>query len=65
MAGIRPRSRNHDGYVYDPFVGSGTTVCAAELLGRVSFSMDIDPEYVAVSLERLSEMGLKPELSSP
>jgi len=57
--------RNHDGYVYDPFVGSGTTVCAAELLGRVSFSMDIDPEYVAVSLERLSEMGLKPELSSP
>ena len=57
--------RNHDGHVYDPFVGSGTTICAAELLRRVSFTMDIGSEYVAVSLERLFEMGLKPELASP
>jgi len=26
--------------------------------------MEIEPKYVAVALERLSEMGLKPELAS-
>ena len=45
--------------VLDPFVGSGTTVVACERLGRVGFGIDIEPAYIAVSLERLTGMGLE------
>jgi DNA modification methylase len=38
--------------VYDPFVGSGTTLIAAESLGRVACVMDIDPLYVQASISR-------------
>ena len=55
--------RNHEGDVYDPFVGSGTTIVAAEMLGRTCYAMDIAPGYVAVTLERLSDMGLEPRLA--
>jgi DNA modification methylase len=44
--------RNHEGDVYDPFVGSGTTLIAAEQLGRRCFAMEIDPIYVQMSIER-------------
>lgn len=50
--------RNHEGDVYDPFVGSGTTIAAAEASGRRGFGMDIDPGYVGATLERLAKMGL-------
>ena len=46
--------------VYDPFLGSGTTIVACEQTGRVGYGMEIAPEYVAVCLERLSAMGLAP-----
>jgi DNA modification methylase len=52
--------RNHEGDVYDPFCGSGTTLVACEQLGRVGFGMEIDPGYVGVILERLAGMGLVP-----
>ncbi len=45
------------GTVYDPFLGSGTTLVACEQLGRRGFGIEIAPKYVAVSLERLAEMG--------
>lgn len=38
--------------VYDPFVGSGTTVIAAEQLGRRCLALEIDPRYAQVALER-------------
>ncbi len=38
--------------VYDPFLGSGTTLMAAETLGRRCLGMEIDPRYVQVCLER-------------
>ncbi len=44
--------RNHEGDVYDPFVGSGTTIIAAEQTGRRCFAMDIDPVYVQMAIER-------------
>ncbi|HET8627437.1 MAG TPA: DNA methyltransferase [Thermomicrobiales bacterium] len=44
--------RNHQGDVYDPFVGSGTTLIAAERQGRDSFAMDIRPENVDMALRR-------------
>jgi DNA modification methylase len=48
--------------VYDPFCGSGSTLLAAHQLGRIGYGMEIDPGYVAVALERLSVLGLNPEL---
>jgi DNA modification methylase len=48
--------------IYDPFCGSGSTIVAAQQLGRIGFGCEIDPAYVAVALERLSMLGLRPEL---
>jgi DNA modification methylase len=49
---------------YEPFSGSGTHLCAAESTGRRCFAMEIEPAFVAVALERLSEMGLEPKVVS-
>jgi len=38
--------------VYDPFLGSGSTVIAAEQTGRVCYGLDIDPKYVDVTVLR-------------
>ncbi|HXG71360.1 MAG TPA: DNA methyltransferase [Gemmatimonadaceae bacterium] len=38
--------------VYDPFVGSGTAIIAAEKLGRVCFALDLDPRYVQAAVSR-------------
>ncbi len=38
--------------VYDPFCGSGTAVIAAEKTGRTCFAMDLDPQYVQITLTR-------------
>lgn len=43
---------HHIGDVYDPFLGSGTTLVAAERLERRCFAMEIDPKYVAVAVKR-------------
>jgi DNA modification methylase len=34
--------------VYDPFLGSGTTLIAAERHARVCYGMEIDPRFVDV-----------------
>ncbi|MES2256467.1 MAG: site-specific DNA-methyltransferase [Pseudomonadota bacterium] len=38
--------------VYDPFLGSGTTVIAADQSGRICYGMEIDPTYVDVIVRR-------------
>ena len=38
--------------VYDPFLGSGTSVIAAETCGRVCLGLELDPAYVDVIVER-------------
>jgi DNA modification methylase len=49
--------------VLDLFSGSGTTLMACERLGRVCRTMDNDPKYVSVALERWSvATGKTPEL---
>jgi DNA modification methylase len=49
--------------VLDLFAGSCTTLMACERLGRVCRTMDNDPKYVAVGLERWSvATGQSPEL---
>jgi DNA modification methylase len=50
--------------IYDPFCGSGSTILAAAQLKRVGYGCELDPGYVAVELERLASLGLKPELRS-
>jgi DNA modification methylase len=42
--------------VYDPFLGSGTTLIAAALLERVCYGVDIDPRYVDVSVRRWQQI---------
>src|ERR1700730_14628694 len=38
--------------VYDPFLGSGTTLVAAELRDRICYGMEIDPKYFDVIIQR-------------
>lgn len=45
--------------VLDPFVGSGTTALAAIQLGRHFVGIDINPEYIEISNQRLSESQLR------
>lgn len=42
--------------VYDPFLGSGTTLIAAELTGRVCYGLEIDPHYVDVIVTRWQDL---------
>ena len=44
--------RNHAGDVYDPFMGSGTTIIAAERQGRRCFGMEINPAYCELAARR-------------
>ena len=41
------------GTVLDPFCGSGTTVLAAENVGRIGVGIDMSPEYIEISKKRL------------
>jgi DNA modification methylase len=38
--------------IYDPFMGSGTTLIAAETTGRVCHGIELNPAYVDVAVER-------------
>jgi DNA modification methylase len=38
--------------VYEPFMGSGTTLIAAESTGRVCYGIELNPAYVDVAVER-------------
>ena len=38
--------------VYEPFAGSGTTLIAAETVGRTCLAMEVDPAYCDVVVER-------------
>ena len=45
--------------VYDPFLGSGTTLAAAELTERVCFGLELDPKYVDVIVQRWETLSGK------
>jgi len=38
--------------IYEPFAGSGSTLIAAEALGRRCYGLEIDPRYAQVTIER-------------
>jgi DNA modification methylase len=41
--------------VADPFAGSGSTILACELAGRVCYAMELEPAYVQACLERWTQ----------
>ncbi len=45
--------------VYEPFLGSGTTLAAAELTERVCCGMELDPKYVDVVVQRWQTLSGK------
>jgi DNA modification methylase len=48
---MRDCSRRGD-IVLDPFMGSGTTIMAAERVGRRAYGLEIDPLYVDAAVRR-------------
>lgn len=50
--------------VYDPFVGSGTTIIAAEATNRICYAMELEPAYVDIAVKRWETFtGNKAELA--
>jgi len=45
--------------VYDPFLGSGTTLAAADLTERVCYGIELDPKYVDVIVQRWQTLSNK------
>lgn len=53
------------GIVLDPFLGSGTTIIAAERTGRICYGIELDPAYVDVVIRRWQNFtGLSAKHSS-
>ena len=50
--------------VFDPFLGSGTTMAAAQVLDRTGYGMEIRPAYCDVILRRIANLaGTEPVLA--
>ena len=54
--------RNHEGDVYEPFCGSGTTLIAAERQGRICHAIELLPACLAIILQRCKDFGMEPAL---
>ena len=56
-------SSNKGGVVVDPFLGSGSTLIAAEQTGRVCYGFELEPKYCDIILQRWENLtGQKAEL---
>ena len=52
-------------HIYEPFSGSGTTIIAAEMTGRVCHAIELDPVYIDVAIKRWEQFtGKKATLES-
>jgi DNA modification methylase len=47
-----PHNRSPGEAIYDPFIGSGTTLIAAQTTGRICLGLELDPAYVDVAVRR-------------
>ena len=45
--------------IYEPFLGSGTTLAAAEVTERVCLGLELDPKYVDVVVQRWQTLSGK------
>jgi DNA modification methylase len=50
-------STKRNDIVLDPFLGSGTTLLAAERTGRRCYGIELDPLYVDTAIERWQRMS--------
>jgi site-specific DNA-methyltransferase (adenine-specific) len=50
--------------VFDPFLGSGTTMAAAHVLGRAGYGCEISPAYCDVIMHRMMNLGIDAVLES-
>ncbi|AUH32358.1 MULTISPECIES: DNA methyltransferase [Paracoccus] len=46
--------------IYEPFMGSGTTLIAAQTTGRVCYGIELNPAYVDVAIARWQNLAGKP-----
>lgn len=51
-----------DPIIADLFGGSGSSMMAAEQESRIAYLCELEPKYCAVTLERMSNLGLMPKL---
>ncbi len=51
-----PNSTKIREFLYDPFLGSGSTAIACEHLGRRCIGIDLDPLYVGTAIARLEKL---------
>ena len=42
--------------VFDPFLGSGTTILAAEQAGRIGYGIEIEPRYCDLTIKRFEKL---------
>ena len=57
-----PNSTKMGERIYDPFLGSGSTLIACEHLGRRCVGIDLDPEYASTAIARWEKLtGRKAE----
>ncbi|THD03881.1 hypothetical protein B1810_08135 [Panacagrimonas perspica] len=49
-------STDRGNIVLDPFLGSGTTLIAADRTGRVCYGIELDPAYVDIAIRRLQKL---------
>jgi DNA modification methylase len=59
------RAVERDGLIYEPFCGSGTTLIAAEQLGRKCYGMEISPAYCDVIVKRWENLTGKKAIRGP
>ncbi len=55
-------SSTNANFILDPFMGSGTTAVAAKKLGRDFVGIEISPEYIELSKQRLEDSLRTPSL---
>ena len=53
---IIPDNTKIGDFIYDPFLGSGSTAIACEHLGRKSICIELDEEYVGIIIKRLEKL---------
>ena len=54
---VYPAAWSDNAVVLDPFMGTGTTIVAAELEGASGIGIEVEPTYVAIARRRLVEAG--------
>ena len=50
---------NRGGVVLDTFLGSGSTLIAAEKAGRICYGVELEPQYVDTAIRRYESLGEK------